>query len=133
MKLQSITYSTLALIIVGLSIIISCKNNKKSSISNKKVTSTIKYAKGFDIIESEGSKTLVVKSAYKNVNNSFSYQILKRDNNTAKKSSNSILVPVKNIVVTSTTHIPMVELLNEETSIMVFLMLNMFHQKKPGY
>jgi iron complex transport system substrate-binding protein len=101
-------------------------NSCNKEIVNKKVESTnkttIKYAKGFDIVEKNGNKKLIIKSAYKGFNEIYEYTVYKKSlsknlNNLDKKI---IQVPVKEIIVTSTTHIPMVELLEEEKSIVGF-------------
>lgn len=105
-----------------LLILVSC--NKETV--NKKVESTkkttIKYAKGFDIVEENGFKKLIIKSAYKGSNEIYEYKVY---NKSSSKNLNDldkkiIQVPVKEIIVTSTTHIPMVELLKEEKSIIGF-------------
>ncbi len=110
------------LIIPFLLLIVSCKKEK---LENKKKSenthSYVKYAKGFDIIKDDDVKKLIIKSAYQNSDEVFEYIIIKKSNlksNNLKK--NSIQVPVREIVVTSTTHIPMIELLNEEKSIVGF-------------
>ena len=102
---------------------LSCK--KEISKADKETTSesTIKYAKGFDIITDNGIKKLIIKAAYQNSNTFFEYEIKNKTSNTTKVKNfkkEVIEVPVRKIVVTSTTHIPMVELLNEETSIVGF-------------
>ena len=101
-------------------LITSCKKEAIKVTEKTQIESTIKYAKGFDIINDNGVKKIVIKSAYKNSKDIFEFEILK--NTSLKKSSKNeiIKVPVKKIVVTSTTHIPMVELLNEESSIVGF-------------
>lgn len=81
----------------------------------------IKYAKGFDIHEKDGIKKLIIKSAYQNSNEVFEYIITEKRKNTLEEQTQpEINVPIERIVVTSTTHIPMVELLNEESSIVGF-------------
>ena len=97
---------------------------KKESIKNaiKPIEkSIIKYAKGFDIIDKNGTKKLIIKSAYQNSDEVFEYEIQHKNSTKNKNSSNlKIEVPIEKIVVTSTTHIPMVEYLNEEKSIIGF-------------
>jgi iron complex transport system substrate-binding protein len=101
--------------------ILSCKKEivKVDAINQPK--STIKYAKGFDIVIENGTKKLVIKSAYKGSNEVFEYNIAKRTPNSIVDYKDvTIEIPVQKIVVTSTTHIPMVELLNEESTIIGF-------------
>ena len=98
----------------------SCKKEILKETTAPISKSTIKYAKGFDIVTVNGLKKLIIKTGYQNAKTVFEYLIL---NKTAKKASlnnQTIQVPIKEIVVTSTTHIPMVELLNEESSIVGF-------------
>lgn len=108
-------------VLLFLLIMISCK--KEVVKDDKKATSesTIKYAKGFDIINDNGTKKLIIKSAYQTSNDIFEYQIKKKTPNTNVDYKNGVIeVPIEKIVVTSTTHIPMIELLNEETAIVGF-------------
>lgn len=92
------------------------KVDKKTALK-----SSIKYAKGFGIVEENGVKKLVIKSAYQNSDTFFEYEIQNKESKIIVGSKNDVIkVPVKKIVITSTTHVPMVELLNEETSIVGF-------------
>ena len=113
----------LKLIPVLLLLLVSISCKKEVIKVDKKATSesTIKYAKGFDIINDNGTKKLIIKSAYQTSNDVFEYQIKKKTPNTKVDYKNGVIeIPIKKIVVTSTTHIPMVELLNEETAIVGF-------------
>ena len=115
MKLAS--YSFFLLLVIFS---FSCKKEILKETTAPISKSTIKYAKGFDIVFVNGLKKLMIKTGYQNATTIFEYLIL---NKTAKKASlnnQTIQVPIKEIVVTSTTHIPMVELLNEESSIVGF-------------
>jgi iron complex transport system substrate-binding protein len=82
--------------------------------------SKIRHAKGFDIITKEGLKKLIIKVGYQNSNTALEYDIHSKMAKKIASKNKIIKVPVKEIVVTSTTHIPMLELLNEETSIIGF-------------
>ena len=100
---------------------ISCKKEDVKVDEISASESTIKYAKGFDIITDNGIKKLIIKSAYQNSDETFEYLIKSKSNSKVEKLESTIIsTPIKRIVVTSTTHIPMVELLNEETSIIGF-------------
>lgn len=105
----------LLLFIIGCS----TKTTKVDEANTQK--STIKYATGFDIVSENGIKKLIIKSPYQNAEEVFEYTIKRKtDSNIDSFSSNLISVPIQKIVVTSTTHIPMVELLNEENAIVGF-------------
>ena len=96
----------------------SCKKKVINVDKNIQPISAIKYAKGFDIINDNGVKKLIIKAAYQNSDEVFEYKVHK--NATSKGKHLNINIPIKKLVVTSTTHIPMVELLNEEKSIIGF-------------
>lgn len=99
----------------------SCKKETQKAENETSQKSSIKYAKGFDIIIHNGIKKLIIKSAYKGSDDTFEYIIKKKKPNAiVDYKQTTIEVPIKKIVVTSTTHIPMVELLNEESSIIGF-------------
>ncbi len=64
---------------------------------------------------------MIIKSAYQNSKDVFEYEIREKKSNTIIDYKNEVIeVPIQEIVVTSTTHIPMVELLHEETAIVGF-------------
>jgi len=102
-----------------LLITVSCKKETVKVDDNTQEKSSITYAKGFDIVNDNGVKKLIIKSAYQNSKEVSEY-IIKNKSEKKAASKNTIFTPIQNIVVTSTTHIPMVELLNEENSIIGF-------------
>ncbi|MFT4684853.1 MAG: iron complex transport system substrate-binding protein, partial [Flavobacteriales bacterium] len=100
---------------------ISCKKEVEKTDQEIKTKSTIKYAKGFDIVDENGTKKLIIKAAYQNADAIFEYHIKKKKSKTIADYNYEVIeVPIQKIVVTSTTHIPMVELLNEEKAIVGF-------------
>ncbi|AUC15202.1 ABC transporter substrate-binding protein [Tenacibaculum sp. SZ-18] len=93
----------------------SCKNKApKDKTEDKEVN--VKYANGFDIVYENGNKYLILKRVFQSGTQSFKY-LLTDEINIQK---NAIKVPVEKLVVTSTTHIPMVELLEKENNIIGF-------------
>ena len=99
-------------------VLFSCQKVTDTKIETSSHKSSIKYAKGFDIIDNQNGKTLVIKSAYQDVDKTFSYLIKKKNGTNNKK--NTISTPIAKMVLTSTTHIPMVELLQKENTIIGF-------------
>ena len=97
----------------------SCKKEVENDAKKTQIESSIKYAKGFDIVNENGIKKLIIKAAYQNSDKVFEY-IIKSKKDQKENTKNTIFTPIQKIVVTSTTHIPMVELLNEETAIIGF-------------
>lgn len=95
--------------------LISCKESKNHKNETTKKFQLIRYAKGFQIENQKEIQKITIKNPYQNSVEVFDYFLSK--NPTTK---NEIQVPISKIVVTSTTHIPMIELLNEENSIVGF-------------
>jgi iron complex transport system substrate-binding protein len=110
MKLPYSNFLTFSLLIL---LFFSCENDKKNKLSYVKTAqiSNIKYAKGFNIQYFKDYKKLIIKAPYLNAKETFEYKL------TPFKSDNdlkTIQTPINSIVVTSTTHIPILELLNIE-------------------
>lgn len=105
--------------------IFSCKKDLKNDpIPQENIApeSLIKYAKGFDIQVFEQYKKLIIKSPYPDAESQQEF-ILVPKNSTAQdllKKENSMRIPVTRIVATSTTHIPMLEIIGEENSLIGF-------------
>ena len=108
-------------LVASLLAIVSCKKEAQRAVL-KSASAKNTHAKGFDIVEEKGNKKLIIKSAYQNATEDATYPLSKKIPSTALASTklNTIQIPVKNIVVTSTTHIPMVELLQSENTIVGF-------------
>jgi len=95
-----------------LIVIFSCKNETKRIQLNQVEGKTIqlKYAKGFSITEFDSYKILEIKNPWPKAEKSFKYIL----------SDSNIKTPIKKIVVTSTTHIPALELLGVENTLIGF-------------
>ena len=106
----------------------SCKKEKKlSSLKISNITSSIKYAKGFDIEYFKTYKKLVIKAPYPNSTETFEFILT---NSKSNNELNTIQIPINSIVVTSTTHIPFLELLNAENKLVGFPNTNFISSKK---
>ncbi len=98
---------------------------EKPRTENKKVSkqyaTAIKYAKGFEINSYNNKKELIIKAPYLNAKEQFKYNLIteKAQAIGASKEPN-IQTPIHKIVVTSTTHIPMLELLGVEHTLIGF-------------
>jgi iron complex transport system substrate-binding protein len=103
--------------------LISCKEktNSKPKKQTPKESIEIKYAKGFDIQRINKSIKLTIKAPYQNAKEQFEYIITSNSNsNTMYPKGTLINTPIERIVVTSTTHIPMLELLGVENTLVGF-------------
>lgn len=104
------------------SLLVNCNRKVEKQILITKINTLTKYAKGFDIQKLDKYIKLTIKTPYPNSNKQFEY-ILVRENfdiSALPKSSIIIQIPIKKTVVTSTTHIPMLELLGVESSLVGF-------------
>jgi iron complex transport system substrate-binding protein len=111
----------------------SCKNETSLKPTNglRKNSSKIRYAEGFDIQYFTTHKKLIIKKPYPDASKNLEFIL--RSSPSKKEdtlSLKTIYVPVKNIVVTSTTHIPMLELLGVEKSLVGFQDTNYISSEK---
>lgn len=100
---------------------ISCKQEQKN-ITQNKINTLIKYAKGFDIQEIGKFKKLTIKTPYPNAEQALEYLIVPKNSTIpdSLKKFKIIETPIEKLVVTSTTHIPMLELLDSENTLVGF-------------
>ncbi len=101
---------------------IQCKEGTKKE--NKIVTSKneIQYAKGLEIYKYQGFSIVKVTNPWPQAKENFTY-ILQEKNGIipdSLKQFTTIQIPIKSIVVTSTTHIPALELLGVENTLIGF-------------
>ena len=119
------------LIIAICSLFIQCKTEtqKNQTISAE---NTVKYAKGFSIENYDGFSIVTVKNPWPKATKTYTY-ILKEKNGIVPDSlsQNPIInVPIQKIVVTSTTHIPSLEMLDEENKLIGFPNLDYISSEK---
>ncbi|MDP2059855.1 MAG: ABC transporter substrate-binding protein [Flavobacteriaceae bacterium] len=115
-------------------LIISCKNEVKSKKNESTDAHIIrpKYAKGFYFQEFNNFKILTVTQPWLGADQSISY-ILANQNveiPNAYLKYPVIHIPVKRIVVTSTTHIPSLEMLGKEKTLVGFPETNFISSEK---
>ncbi|MBI9042581.1 ABC transporter substrate-binding protein [Lutibacter sp.] len=117
---------TLLIFIIAL-VSISCKKELRPyKIEKNSAASGLKYAKGFEIQHFKDYKKVIIKAPYKGAKETFEF-ILRTSKTTVK---NEINIPINSIVVTSTTHIPFIELLNEQEKIVGFPNTNFISSPK---
>jgi iron complex transport system substrate-binding protein len=104
-----------------LFLISACKSEKKEMIIEK-INPLIKHAKGFDIQNFNTYTKLIIKSPYPDAKEQFEYVLIPKEKKIPSTVSKSKIIrtPIEKLVVTSTTHIPMSELLEEENSLVGF-------------
>lgn len=112
--------NALFLVILSFSFV-ECKNESKPNIIIS-AKNEVRCAKGFSIQNYNGYSVVTVKNPWPKATKTYTY-ILKEKNGTVPdslKQNTIISVPIKTIVVTSTTHIPSLELLDEVNTLIGF-------------
>ncbi|CAN1565736.1 FepB ABC-type Fe3+-hydroxamate transport system, periplasmic component [Flavobacteriaceae bacterium] len=98
------------------------KNAKKALINDASASNSIQYAKSLAIHKYEGYSVVTVSNPWPEAVKNFTY-ILKEKNGVVPdslKKYNQIQVPLQSIVVTSTTNIPLLEMLGVEKALIGF-------------
>lgn len=114
---------------------ISCKNEPKKSLetfTSPEREVAIKYAKGFEITAFEDHKVITLKNPWPGSNQTFKYALVDPGVSLpdAKDFDAIVEVPVRKIVVTSTTHIPSLEALDEINALIGFPNLDYISSEK---
>ncbi|MEO8235808.1 MAG: ABC transporter substrate-binding protein [Flavobacterium sp.] len=113
--------------------IVSCKQNNNIPITTKsEVENTVSYAKGLEIYKHNGFSIVKIKKPWPKSTKDYTY-ILQEKNGIipdSLKENMIIQVPIKTIIVTSTTHIAPLEMLGEENSLVGFPNLNYISSEK---
>lgn len=110
-----------------------CKNipedHKNRTIAD---TVTLKYAKSFSIEKKENYTLLNILSAWPGANQTYRYALAKKGVTVpdAKNVDAVIEIPLKSIVVTSTTHIPSLEMLKVDSLLVGFPSTQYISSKK---
>lgn len=110
-----------------------CQQKTEISTSNTSFgTNQIQFAKGLSIYKYEGYSVVKITNPWPKATQSYTY-ILQEKNGIVPdslKQNTTIQVPVKTIVVTSTTHIPSLEMLGVENSLIGFPNLDYISSEK---
>lgn len=95
---------------------IACQPKANKKTENKAVIKP-KFAKGFTYEKHDKYTKVVVKTPYKGATNPYEYILIKGDTIIKPSHKNQIVIstPLKSIIATSTTQIPVLEALNSET------------------
>ena len=119
---------------VVLFLITSCKETQeKSEVSvEKKIENGITYATGFTIETLPNHKVIHVSNPWPGAEKTFKYALVEsKASFTTQYSYDAIIeIPIKNMVVTSTTHIPSLEMLGMEETLKGFPNLDYISSEK---
>ncbi len=113
------------LLVVFFICFVSCKERSKPSEiapSETSVKLNLKYASGFEIETFSGYSIVNLNSPWPNADKQFRYLLVEKGVDVPKNIEYDavVQVPIEKIVVTSTTHIPLLEALGEEQKLVGF-------------
>lgn len=107
--------------------VFSCKDSKDlDKLDTNSVNKIeISYAEGFEIIDHGKYRVLNISNPWPKADKTYSYALIPKENASfitlnKEEFDGMILTPIERIVVTSTTHIPSLELLETEQSLVGF-------------
>jgi iron complex transport system substrate-binding protein len=107
-----------------LLVLLSCgeKVSENSQPLTDSLSTTVKYAVGFTISMVEGSKLVEVTYPFQGATSGYKYLLVNRNDSVPPHDSETrvIRVPIQKIVCTSTTHIPLLDYLEETNSLAGF-------------
>lgn len=111
--------------------LVACKNDQSPATVTTNLNSNIDYANGFTIEHLDNYTVINVTNPWPGADKTYSYAFAKNidDIKDASGFDAVVKVPIKNMVVTSTTHIPSLEMLNEMESLVGFPNLNYISSK----
>jgi iron complex transport system substrate-binding protein len=117
LKLRRLAASSLQL--AAILIIVSC-TNQGNQVRNE--VPSLKYAQGFSVKDSLDCKWLTVGYPYQGATSGYQYLLVPKGKEAPSHGSDVqiIPVPIESIVCTSTTHIPLLDYLNETNKLIGF-------------
>ncbi len=116
-------YFRLLLLLVACCMLLASCSTKKITNENRTDSLLIKYAKGFSVRELGNDNKLVeVGYPYQGAKSGYKYLLVQKGNDIPKHESDVevIIIPIESIVCTSTTHIPLLDYLNETDKLIGF-------------
>ncbi|SHG83639.1 ABC transporter substrate-binding protein [Flavobacterium defluvii] len=104
-------------------IIFGCKKNETSEVAKiEPAKNTIEYASGLSIVKYDDYSVVTVSNPWPNANKDFKYILKEKEAKVpdSLQSYTTIQVPLESVVVTSTTNIPFLEMLEVENKLVGF-------------
>lgn len=124
--MQKATFKIVLLFYVTSLLFIGCKEKVVSQNETQKISNSgVTYASGFTIEKKEGYTIITVSSPWKSATQEKKYALIPKKNKrnvsiTSTDFDAVIYTPVTRVTVTSTTHLPALEALNELSSLVGF-------------
>ena len=112
-----------SIFVLSFFLLIGCKKNETIEVPQSPIPkNSIEYASGFSIVKYEGFSVVKVSNPWPNANKTFTYVLKEKDAKVpdSLQQYTSIKVPLESVVVTSTTNIPYLEMLDVEDKLVGF-------------
>ena len=109
--------------IISFFLLTGCKKNENTEIVTSTIPqNSIEYASGLSIVKHEGYSVVTVSNPWPNAMKNFVYVLKEKDAEVpdSLQSYTTIKVPLESVVVTSTTNIPFLEMLDVENKLTGF-------------
>ncbi|MBF4518815.1 ABC transporter substrate-binding protein [Flavobacterium sp. ANB] len=109
--------------VLSFFILVGCKKNETTEIVKSEIPqNSIEYASGLSIVKHEGYSVVTVLDPWPNANAKFTYILKEKEAKVpdSLQKYTTIKVPLESVVVTSTTNIPFLEMLDVEDKLVGF-------------
>lgn len=105
--------------LVGLTFLFSCGTNTETGL--EKTPIALGYATGFEIFQGKDFWEIQVTQGYTGAEKTFRYLVLEENSQAEKSGFDAVVqLPISKVVLTSTTHIPHLDLLNSSEKLIGF-------------
>lgn len=121
------------LLCIGFIISLGCGSSDKKITKGKTVSgTTLRYAKGFNVTIIENAKLVEVHRPYQGATTGFKYLLVEKGEPVPTHDADTkvITTPINSIVCTSTTHIPLLDYLEESEKLVGFPTLDYISSEK---
>lgn len=121
-----------AIAIVSTVLLIGCRQKEGASANVGKAENSIRHSTGLAIFKYDGYSIVKVSNPWPKANKAYTYVLREKDAviPDSLKQYESIAVPIKKIITTSTTHIPSLEMLGVENTLVGFPSLKYISSEK---
>lgn len=103
--------------IIGLCFVLVFVACHHKTDNHQQTSQTLKYAQGFTILQHDHYKEVVVMNPWVSEEVLNRYYLVKNDTTTVPSNGYRIKIPIKTIGITSSTHVPFLQMLKEESSV----------------
>ena len=112
-----------SIFILSFFLLIGCKKNETAEVAKSPIAkNSIEYASGLSIVKHEGFTVVRVTNPWPNANKNFTYILKEKEAKVpdSLQKYTTIQIPLQSVVVTSTTNIPYLEMLDVEDKLVGF-------------